>query len=224
MTQTQITIALAVVIGIVIVRWCLRSPSRNVASPMRARSGRSGSPLLWLVVLAVVLYFLWPHLGTLLPALMKQLSTITHASSSTVHSMTTHTTAMVHSSSSYMTLARQDALSAGIDPDQFVRQINEESGFNPTIVSPKGAIGIAQIMPDTAKGWNVNPWNPIDALRAAAVHMAAYARAYGGNQAMALAAYNAGTGGVESAVRACGTNWQACLPQETQAYIRVILS
>ena len=224
MTQTQITLAIAVVVGLVVVKWCFRRPARNVASPIRARSGRSGSPLIWLVVLAVMLYFLWPHLGTLFPALIKQLSTITHASSSTLHSVTTHTTAAAHSSSSYVSLARQDALSAGIDPDQFVRQINEESGFNPTIVSPKGAIGIAQIMPDTAKGWNVNPWNPIDALKAAAVHMAFYARAYGGNQAMALAAYNAGTGGVESAVRACGTNWQACLPQETQAYIRVILS
>jgi Transglycosylase SLT domain len=196
---------------------------RTVMVPPRARSGGSGSPLLWLIVLAVVLYFLWPHLGTMLPALMKQFSTITHASSSIVQRTTSHMTAVVHSSSSYVTLARQDALSAGIDPDQFVRQINEESGFNPTIVSPKGAIGIAQIMPETAKGWNVNPWNAVDSLQAAAVHMAAYARAYGGNQAMALAAYNAGTGGVESAVRACGTNWQACLPQETQAYIHVIL-
>ncbi len=184
----------------------------------------SSSPLLWLIVLAVVLYFLWPHLGTLLPALLKQVSAITHASSSILHSTTSHTSDVVHSSSSYVTLARQDAEVAGIDPDQFVRQINEESGFNPNIVSPTGAIGIAQIMPETAKGWNVNPWNPIDALKAAAVHMASYARTYGGNQAMALAAYNAGTGGVESAVRACGTNWQACLPQETQAYIRVILN
>jgi Transglycosylase SLT domain len=196
---------------------------RNVMVSPRARSGSSSSPLLWLIVLAVVLYFLWPHLGTLLPALMKQLSTITHASSSIVQRTTSHTTAVLHSSSSYVALTRQDALSAGIDPDQFVRQINEESGFNPTIVSPKGAIGIAQIMPETAKGWNVNPWNPTDSLKAAAVHMALYAKNYGGNQAMALAAYNAGTGGVESAVRACGTNWQACLPQETQAYIRVIL-
>lgn len=97
---------------------------RNVMVPPRARNGSSGSPLLWLIVLAVVLYFLWPHLGTLLPALIKQLSTITHASSSIVQSPTSHTTAVMHSSS-YVVLARQDALSAGIDPDQFVRQIND---------------------------------------------------------------------------------------------------
>jgi Transglycosylase SLT domain len=179
---------------------------------------------LWLIVLAVALYFLWPHLGTLFPATIKQLQTIIHASSATLHPSSSQMTTGAPLASSYVTLARQDAAAAGIDPDQFVRQINEESGFNPTIVSPTGAIGIAQIMPETAKGWNVNPWNPTDSLKAAAVHMAAYARAYGGNQAMALAAYNAGTGGVENAIRACGTNWQACLPQETQAYIRVILN
>ncbi len=73
MTQTQMTLAVTVVVGIVLVKWCFRSPARKGAPPMRARSGGSSSPLLWLIVLAVVLYFLWPHLGTLLPAMIKQL-------------------------------------------------------------------------------------------------------------------------------------------------------
>jgi soluble lytic murein transglycosylase-like protein len=50
----------------------------------------------------------------------------------------------------YHKLARQDATNAGINPDLFERQINQESGFNPDAVSPAGAIGISQIMPSTA--------------------------------------------------------------------------
>src|SRR4249920_847941 len=50
----------------------------------------------------------------------------------------------------FVTLAGQDAASAGISPDIFVRQINQESGFNPSAVSPAGAIGIAQFEPATA--------------------------------------------------------------------------
>ena len=45
--------------------------------------------------------------------------------------------------SEYVAIARQDAIDAGIPPDYFVRQINQESGFNPNAVSPAGAVGIA---------------------------------------------------------------------------------
>lgn len=123
----------------------------------------------------------------------------------------------------FVTIARQDATSAGISPDIFVRQINQESGFNPAAVSPAGAIGIAQFEPATAASLGVNPWNPEQSLLGASRLMASYVRQYGGDIAKALAAYNAGSGAVQRAVSLGGTNWRAFLPLETRNYLRVIL-
>jgi len=75
--------------------------------------------------------------------------------------------------SQLVTLAEQDATNAGISPVYFVRQINLESGFNPNAVSPGGAEGIAQFEPATAAGLGIDPFNPTEALQAAAQMMAA---------------------------------------------------
>lgn len=125
--------------------------------------------------------------------------------------------------SQYIAIAQQDASDAGISPDYFVRQINLESGFNPNAYSGTGAEGIAQFEPATAQGLGINPWDPIQALRAAANLMAGYNKNYGGNYAMALAAYNGGSGTVQYAVNACGSNWMNCLPAQTRNYIHVIM-
>jgi murein DD-endopeptidase MepM/ murein hydrolase activator NlpD len=115
-------------------------------------------------------------------------------------------------STNYRRLARQYAQQYGLPADVFERQIQQESGFNPTVTSKAGAIGIAQIMPATARGWGVDPRDPNAALRAAAKNMASYARKYGGMR-NALIAYNAGPGAVG----------RANLPAETQNYIKTIL-
>ncbi len=125
--------------------------------------------------------------------------------------------------SQYVAIAQQDAINAGISPVYFVRQINLESGFNPNAVSPAGAVGIAQFEPGTAANLGINPWDPIQALSGAANLMASYNRQYGGNYAMALAAYNGGTGTVQYAVNNCGSSWMNCLPYETRNYIYVIM-
>ena len=123
-----------------------------------------------------------------------------------------------------MAIARQDAINAGISPDYFVRQINQESGFNPNALSPTGAEGIAQFEPGTAAGLGINPLDPVVALNAAAHLMANYSHNYGGNYAMALAAYNGGSGTVQYAINACGAaNWMNCLPGQTRNYILVIM-
>ena len=123
----------------------------------------------------------------------------------------------------YQSVAREDAQTAGISPSLFVRQINEESGFNPNAVSPAGAIGIAQFMPRTAAGLGINPWNPYASLQGAARLMASYLKRYGGDYAKAVAAYNAGSGQVAYAITRCGVQWRACVPVETQRYIRIIM-
>ena len=126
--------------------------------------------------------------------------------------------------SQYVAIARQDAINAGISPDYFVRQINQESGFNPNALSPTGAEGIAQFEPGTAAGLGINPLDPVVALNAAAHLMANYSHNYGGNYAMALAAYNGGSGTVQYAINACGAaNWMNCLPGQTRNYILVIM-
>lgn len=128
----------------------------------------------------------------------------------------------VSTSASYVDIARQAAISAGINPDAFVRQIQQESGFNPNAVSPAGAVGIAQFMPATAAGMGVNPYDPEQALKGAARLMANLASQFGGDYAKALAAYNAGPGMVQSAVAQGGGNWLAYTPFETQNYVHVI--
>jgi soluble lytic murein transglycosylase-like protein len=56
--------------------------------------------------------------------------------------------------------------------------------------------------------------------------MAGYVQSYQGDYAKALAAYNAGSGGVSQAITACRTqqrSWYQCLPSETQLYLQKIL-
>ena len=112
--------------------------------------------------------------------------------------------------------ARQVANKYGIDPDIFVRQIQQESGFNPSAQSPAGATGIAQFMPDTARGMGIDPSDPYAALDAAARLDASNLQKYGGDYSKALAAYNAGGGNVDK--------YGGVPPfQETQTYVSNIL-
>lgn len=121
----------------------------------------------------------------------------------------------------YQQLAYKDAVANGINPAEFVAQIQQESGFNPNVVSPAGAQGIAQFMPSTSASVGVNPLDPVAALSAAAKLMANYVRQYG-SEAAALASYNAGPAAYQSAVGKGGSNWMSYLPAETQNYINEI--
>jgi soluble lytic murein transglycosylase-like protein len=124
--------------------------------------------------------------------------------------------------SQLVALAEADATAAGISPIYFVRQITLESGFNPNAISPGGAEGIAQFEPSTAAGLGIDPFNPTEALQAAAQMMARYYHQYG-DYAKALAAYNAGSGSLQSAVNSCGSSWLSCMPAQTQHYVAVIM-
>src|ERR1041385_7149681 len=86
-------------------------------------------------------------------------------------------------------LAAVDARRAGIDPNVFTRQINQESGFNPLAQSGAGAVGIAQIVPKYNP--DVNPNNPYESLKWAAHYMAGLIHKYG-SYAAALSVYNSG--------------------------------
>jgi hypothetical protein len=105
----------------------------------------------------------------------------------------------------YRAMTRDAARRYGLDPGVFMRQIQQESGFNPTVRSPAGAVGIAQIMPATARGWGVNPLDPEASLNAAAKNMASYVKRYGGIE-NALRAYNAGPGAIQASKGYAETN------------------
>lgn len=100
--------------------------------------------------------------------------------------------------------------------DLFVRQAKQESGFNPYATSPKGAAGIFQHMPATAKELGIDPYDPTQSIQGGVKYMGQLLNKYQGDPTKALAAYNWGMGnldrqGLEKA------------PTETQNYLKNIL-
>jgi len=103
----------------------------------------------------------------------------------------------------YMEMAQDIAKQEGIDPDIFVRLIQQESSFDPDAVSEKGAAGLPGIMPKTAvkPGYGVEAisvedrFDPEISLRFGAQYLKAMLDKYDGDYARALAAYNKGPGG-----------------------------
>lgn len=108
----------------------------------------------------------------------------------------------------------------GVDPTMLVKQGAQESGFNPNAVSPAGARGISQFMPQTAERFGIDPSDPNQSIDAQGRYMAANSKMFGGNQGLALAAYNWGEGNVHKWV-AAGADPRR-MPAETRGYIQKI--
>ena len=111
----------------------------------------------------------------------------------------------------------QDAAANGLPVEFFARVIWQESRFNAQAVSPKGAQGIAQFMPQTAD-WRglADPFDPIEALKNSASYLHELQTKFG-NLGLAAAGYNAGPGRVSA--------WLAgrrALPSETRNYVAII--
>lgn len=115
----------------------------------------------------------------------------------------------------FLQAARNAAQRHGVPEDLFLRLIQQESAWNPGARSHKGALGLAQLMPATARVLGVDPRDPIQNLEGGARYLAAQYRAFG-DWRLALAAYNAGP----QAVRKHGG-----VPpyRETRGYVAKIL-
>jgi soluble lytic murein transglycosylase-like protein len=111
--------------------------------------------------------------------------------------------------------AKDAARRHGVPEDLFLRLVRQESGWNPEAVSHKGAIGLAQLMPDTALYLRVDPHDPRQNLEGGARYLIEQYRRFG-SWRLALAAYNAGP---EAVAR------HGDIPpyRETQGYVRAIL-
>lgn len=108
----------------------------------------------------------------------------------------------------------------GVDPTLLVRQGRQESGFDPNAVSPAGAQGISQFMPDTAKQYGIDPADPNQSIDAQGHMMADGEKQFGGNPGMALMAYNWGSGNVQKWLDS-GAD-PANVPRETSDYVEKV--
>jgi soluble lytic murein transglycosylase-like protein len=112
----------------------------------------------------------------------------------------------------------QAARSHNVDPALFDALIQTESDYNPLCRSSAGAMGLSQLMPETAKSVGVSdPFDPMQSLNGGAAYLRQMLDHFGNVEA-ALAAYNAGPGAVEKAGGAVPAY------PETQNYVKKIMS
>ncbi|AWX92640.1 lytic transglycosylase domain-containing protein [Paracoccus mutanolyticus] len=98
--------------------------------------------------------------------------------------------------SQYLPHARAMARKHGVPEDLFLRLVQQESGWNPSARSNKGARGLAQLMPGTAAKLGVDASDPIQNLDGGARYLLKQLGQFGSME-LALAAYNAGPGAVQ---------------------------
>ncbi|ESW62233.1 MAG: lytic transglycosylase [Rhodobacter sp. CACIA14H1] len=115
----------------------------------------------------------------------------------------------------YLEVAKAAARKHDVPEDLFLRLVQQESGWNPSAVSPKGATGLAQLMPDTARLLRVDIDDPEENLEGGARYLRMMYDRFG-SWRLALAAYNAGPMAVEE---------HGGIPPyaETENYVKAIL-
>jgi soluble lytic murein transglycosylase-like protein len=117
----------------------------------------------------------------------------------------------------YDELVRQSAARNGIDPNLIVAVMRQESGFNPRARSYKGASGLMQLMPATARRFGVmNIYDPVENIEGGARYLRFLLDTFNGDINLVLAGYNAGEGAV------INSGYRIPRYRETQNYVQSI--
>jgi hypothetical protein len=121
-----------------------------------------------------------------------------------------------HSSTEFLPMIQEIAEKHGMDPQLIYAVIEMESGFNPHATSSANAMGLMQLIPETAESLNVkDPFDPYENIQAGVRYLKMQLDRFGSIE-LALAAYNAGPGAVQ--------NYKGIPPyKETQNYVRIIM-
>ncbi len=122
-----------------------------------------------------------------------------------------------HSGEEFHDLIWKTSLQHGVRPELVYAVAAVESNFDPQAQSAKGALGLMQLMPETAARFGVaDPFDPVENVVGGVRYLRYLLDLFGGDQRLALAAYNAG----ENAVQATRS-----IPpyQETRAYVAKVL-
>lgn len=170
---------IAALLGLTLDGASLPDSSRNVKTVVRAdASGR--------LVRSVVVSARVVHENVIVPRLVTQAPAEAEAEPLRPAPITNFNEAVDH-------IARKHLL-----PPQLVHSvIKVESNYNPNAVSPKGALGLMQLIPSTAHRFGVsNAFNPVENVEGGARYLRYLLDLYKGDFRLALAAYNAGEGAV----------------------------
>ena len=117
----------------------------------------------------------------------------------------------------YRPLIMQAARDTGLDANLIHAVILAESAYNPKALSPKGAMGLMQLMPQTAKRFNVmDAYDPAQNIRGGTRYLKFLMERFGNDTDLVTAAYNAGEGAVEKYGRSIPPY------KETQEYVRKV--
>lgn len=123
----------------------------------------------------------------------------------------------------YESLIAQASIKYGVPESLIKAVIDTESGFNPNVVSSAGAKGLMQLMDGTAAGLGVSDsFDPAQNIDAGTKYLSLQLQRFGGQEKMALAAYNAGPGKLSRLGVASDNELMSMLhllPVETQNYI-----
>ena len=122
------------------------------------------------------------------------------------------------SRNAYDSYIRSSAARHGVDPGLMKAMMHTESAFNPNARSPVGAQGLMQLMPATARRFNVsNAWNPAENIEGSAKYIAWLLKRFNNNVEFAVAGYNAGEGNVDK--------YNGIPPfKETRNYVQRVMS